>query len=162
MADTETLLAILRTRRVNTLTELRRIERILVPVNQNTISSEVIEPLTNAWLHYVHSNNLLSELRNLTRSYPFSSELLDEAKMMVTADPESGRSWSFAWLGLKKIESKGLVEKYAGALARNPDMWGGKLPSDDKIAMLEEKCKEEWTRAVRQMLRHWETDPVIA
>lgn len=64
MVDTEALIATLRTRRINTLTELRRIERMFVPVNQKSISSEVIELLTMAWLHYVRSNNLLSELRN--------------------------------------------------------------------------------------------------
>jgi hypothetical protein len=40
----------------------------------------VTQPMTAAWAHYVNSNNLLNELRGLTRNYPFSSDLLDEAK----------------------------------------------------------------------------------
>jgi hypothetical protein len=113
--DVKSLLTSLRTHRVNTLTELRRIERILIPatvdintclIDCSTIPNEIVESLASAWLPYVYSNNLLSELRNLTRSYLFSSELLDEAKMLVTADPESGRSWNFAWLVLNKIEDK--------------------------------------------------------
>lgn len=113
--DAKSLVASLRTRRVNTLTELRRIERNLVPANINqsfdnsTIPNEIVEPLASAWLHYVYSNNLLSELRNLTRSCMFSSELLDEAKMLVTTDPESGRSWNFAWLVLNKIENEYVI-----------------------------------------------------
>jgi len=37
--------------------------------------------MTAAWAHYVNSNNLLNELRGLTKNYPFSSDLLDEAKV---------------------------------------------------------------------------------
>jgi hypothetical protein len=114
--DVKTLLTLLRTHRINTLTELRRIERNLIPASINpsldnsTIPNEIVEPLASAWLHYVYSNNLLSELRNLTRSCMFSSERLDEAKMLVTADPDSGRSWNFAWLVLNKIENEyGLI-----------------------------------------------------
>lgn len=180
--DVKTLLNSLRTHRVNTLTELRRIERILIPaditknLDSSTIPNEIIEPLASAWLHYVYSNNLLSELRNLTRSCLFSSELLDEAKMLVTADPESGRSWNFAWLVLNKIENecatfppqhltcsivnllgRELIDKHARDLSTNPDMWGGRSPAADEAKMLEDKCKGEWTWAVRQMLRNWET-----
>jgi hypothetical protein len=46
--------------------------------------------MTAAWAHYVNSNNLLNELRGLTRNYPFSSELLDEAKVSLTG-PNSQR-----------------------------------------------------------------------
>ncbi|CRG86291.1 hypothetical protein PISL3812_03296 [Talaromyces islandicus] len=160
--DVKALLTSLRTHRVNTLIELRRIERILMPtadvVDSSTVPNDIVEPLASAWLHYVYSNNLLSELRNLTRSCLFSSELLDEAKMLVTADPEGSRSWNFAWLVLTKIEDEDLIDKYARDLSTNPDMWGGRSPAANEAKMLEEKCKEEWTRAVRQMLRNWETN----
>lgn len=36
-------------------------------------------------------------------------------------------------------------------------MWGGRSPAADEAKMLEDKCKQEWTWAVRQMLRNWET-----
>jgi hypothetical protein len=54
-----------------------------------------------------------------------------------------------------------LVEKHAKALATNPDMWGGSLPSEEMIALLENKCREDWTRAIRIMLRHWEDEPLF-
>jgi hypothetical protein len=68
-------------------------------------SPEVTELMTSAWLHYVNSNNLLSELRGLTRNYHFSSECLDEAKQLVISDPESLRTWNYCWLILTKIEN---------------------------------------------------------
>ena len=37
--------------------------------------------MTAAWAHYVNSNNMLNQLRGLTKNYPFSSDLLDEAKV---------------------------------------------------------------------------------
>lgn len=62
--------------------------------------------MTSAWAHYVNSNNLLQELRALTRRIPFSSECLDEAKAQVVADPASVRSWNYCWLVLVKIEKE--------------------------------------------------------
>ena len=93
------LLDSLEKHKVNTITELRRIERILAQV----ASHDVTGPMTRAWLHYVDSNNLLSELRGLTRNYPFSSECLDVAKWLVINDPASSRSWNYCWLVLVKI-----------------------------------------------------------
>ena len=90
----------LRTHRVNTITELRRIEKIFAYLD----SAEVTEPMTSAWAHYVNSNNLLNELRGLTKNFPFSSECLDEAKQMVVSDPSSVRSWNYCWLVLVKME----------------------------------------------------------
>ena len=90
----------LRTHRVNTITELRRIEKIFAYLD----SAEVTEPMTSPWAHYVNSNNLLNELRGLTRTYPFSSECLDEAKQLVVRDPSSVRSWNYCWLVLVKME----------------------------------------------------------
>lgn len=96
------LIQSLRTHRVNTITELRRIEKIFAYLD----SAEVTEPMTTAWAHYVNSNNLLNELRGLTRTYPFSSECLDEAKAMVVRDPNSTRSWNYCWLVLVKMEKE--------------------------------------------------------
>ena len=94
------LIQSLRTHRVNTITELRRIEKIFAYLD----SAEVTEPMTSAWRHYVNSNNLLNELRGLTKRIPFSSECLDEAKQLVVNDPNSVRSWNFCWLVLVKME----------------------------------------------------------
>jgi hypothetical protein len=44
--------------------------------------------MTAAWAHYVNSNNLLNELRGLTKNYPFSSDLLDEAKVRASILPD--------------------------------------------------------------------------
>lgn len=100
--DKDQLIKSLRTHRVNTLTELRRIEKVFAYLDQ----SEVCEPMTSAWAHYVNSNNLISELRGLTRNYPFSSECLDEAKWRVIEDPASTRSWNYCWLVLVKIQNE--------------------------------------------------------
>ena len=62
--------------------------------------------MTQAWNYYVTSNNLLNELRGLTRNYPFSSEVLDDAKWRVSSDPESNRSWNYAWLVLVKMRDE--------------------------------------------------------
>lgn len=62
--------------------------------------------MTSAWKYYVDSHNMLSELRGLTPTYPFSSECLDEAKTLVIGDPESARSWNLCWLVLTKIAKK--------------------------------------------------------
>jgi len=62
--------------------------------------------MTQAWTYYVTSNNLLNELRNLTRNYPFSSDMLDDSKWRVSSDPESNRSWNYAWLVLVKIRDE--------------------------------------------------------
>ncbi|RMD43469.1 hypothetical protein DV735_g1659, partial [Chaetothyriales sp. CBS 134920] len=90
----------LRTHRVNTITELRRIEKIFAFLD----SAEVTEPMISAWAHYVNSNNLLNELRGLTKRFPFSSECLDEAKQLVLAEPATVRSWNYCWLVLTKME----------------------------------------------------------
>lgn len=92
--DKDQLIHSLRTHRVNTITELRRIEKIFAYLDSaegefapmNLIENlshtlPVTQPMTAAWAHYVNSNNLLNELRGLTKNYPFSSELLDEAKV---------------------------------------------------------------------------------
>ena len=75
----------LRSRRVNTLTELRRIESVLTTLP--SFSNELIHEVTDSWGYYVSSNNFLNELRGLTRQYPFSNELLEDAKVRVLNDP---------------------------------------------------------------------------
>ncbi|KAL9131964.1 MAG: hypothetical protein Q9217_000244 [Psora testacea] len=154
-ADKEQMLRSLRTHRVNTLTELRRIEKLFASES----SKDVTEAMTTAWAHYVNSNNLLSELRGMTKNYPFSSECLDEAKWQVIGDPRSARSWNYCWLILTKIKSESLIKKHARLLAAKPAMWGGKSPSAANIEKLANACIAEWTRALDGMLRQWSTPP---
>lgn len=92
----------LQTHKVNTITELRRIEKLFAFDDP----AEVEEPLRGAWAYYVDSNNLLSELRGLTKNYPFSSECLDEAKTLVIGNPASACSWNCCWLVLSAIRDK--------------------------------------------------------
>ncbi|KAI9848613.1 MAG: hypothetical protein M1838_000485 [Thelocarpon superellum] len=153
--DRDELIRSLRTHRIKTLTELRRIERLFAAFD----APEYSEPMTTAWAHYVNSNNLLSELRGLTRNYPFSSELLDEAKWMVIEDPASQRSWNFCWLVLTKIQEQQLIFKHAHQQAQKPSMWGGRRPSSHDVAQLADEFIAEWTRAILQLLRHWDTPP---
>jgi hypothetical protein len=94
----------LRDRRVNTLTELRRIERVLVSLP--TFMSEHLRDLEDSFGFYVSSNNFLQELRGISRQYPFSTELLEDAKSRVYHDPTSTRSWNLAWLLLVKIKAE--------------------------------------------------------
>ncbi|KAI9760604.1 MAG: ATP synthase d subunit [Chaenotheca gracillima] len=150
--DKNQLIQSLRTHRVNTLTELRRIERVFAHYDQ----AEVCEPMTNAWAHYVNSNNLLNELRGLTKNYPFSSECLDEAKWKVIEDPASQRSWNYCWLVLSKIRDEQLIVQHAQMMAQRPEMWGNRTPTAAGVSQLAGACINEWTWALNQMLRHWE------
>jgi len=148
----------------NTLTELRRIEKDVITLSQSspTAVSDIAQlqtPMTNAWTAYVNSHNLLSELRGLTRNYPFDNQILDEAKWRVTSDPESNRSWNFAWLVLIKIGNQGLIQQYAAEMAAKPEMWGGREPEKEEEDRLRDILTWEWGEAVRQLLRHWETPP---
>ncbi|EEA26861.1 hypothetical protein PMAA_017750 [Talaromyces marneffei ATCC 18224] len=134
-SNIQSIVDALSSRRINTLTELRRMERILLAAVQPHVTdlreSSLVEVLASTWLNYVQNNNLLSELRNLTRDYPFSSELLDEAKGLVMADPERTQSWNFAWLVLVKID-----EKYAAPYPIN------KLNHDQTVQKLDRQvCK---------------------
>lgn len=96
------MLHTLRSHRVNTLTELRRIEKVLIPIDVSGYSP----PMTDAWNHYVSSNNFFNELRGLTRQYPLSADLLENAKWRVYNDPNSSKSWNFAWLLLMKLKDE--------------------------------------------------------
>lgn len=90
---------------MNTLTELCRIERVAATSSEED-QLTFQGPMTQAWTYYVTSNNLLNELRGLTRNYPFSSGALDDAKWRVSNDPESNRSWNYAWLVLVKMRDE--------------------------------------------------------
>jgi hypothetical protein len=93
----------LRTHRVNTLTELCRIERVAASCESEAEAQAFQEPMTAAWDYYVTSNQLLLELRGLSRNYPVSETLVEEALRLVREDPNSNRSWNLAWLCLVKI-----------------------------------------------------------
>ncbi|KAA8911689.1 hypothetical protein FN846DRAFT_935276 [Sphaerosporella brunnea] len=149
----------LRSRRVNTLTELRRIERILASLPN--FASEHIHDLTESFGFYVSSNNLLQELRGISRQYPFSTELLEDAKARVYHDPNSIRSWNLAWLLLVKIKADQMIPDYAHRTSRQPAMWGGVVPDPRHAAELASVLIQEWTRAVDQLLRHWPTPPTL-
>lgn len=182
------LIRSLQTHKVNTLTELRRIEKIF----EGASSAETVEPMNSAWSHYVNSNQLLSELRSLTKNYPFSSECLDEAKWRVVEDSANNRSRNYCWLVLSKIRKEyvtflshlffssfpcdfsdffflsaflfffnsGLIAKHARTLAAKPAMWGGRTPTAAGVEKLAIACVAEWTRALDQMLRNWASPPV--
>lgn len=99
----QSLIKSLETRRVNTLTELCRIERVAVECDDEQDTLAFQEPMTNAWRYYVTSNQLLIELRGLTPNYPFNGDVVSDALTLVTNDPDSNQSWNLAWLCLCKI-----------------------------------------------------------
>ncbi|KAF2116944.1 hypothetical protein BDV96DRAFT_39122 [Lophiotrema nucula] len=146
----------LNSHQITTLVELRRIEKAFATLG----SPDVTEPMTAAWSYYVNSHGLLTELRGLTKNYPFSSECLEEAKRRVYTDPQSNRSWNFCWLVLSKIQNDQLLPYYGRYQAAQPAMWGGRTPSDDDVSKLTNAFVAEWNWAVSQMLRHWDQAPI--
>ncbi|TEY43192.1 hypothetical protein BOTCAL_0375g00080 [Botryotinia calthae] len=148
----------LNTHRVNTLTELCRIERLAAASNEEKLLL-IRDPLTTAWTYYVTSHNLLNELRNLTPNYTFSNDLLDDAKWRVGSDSNSDRSWNYAWLILIKIYDDGMIQTHAEIEAVKPEMWGGQYPEAEEAAQLTACFVCEWQEALDRMLRHWETPP---
>ncbi|KAL9027237.1 MAG: hypothetical protein Q9196_004210 [Gyalolechia fulgens] len=100
-ADKDRLIRSLRSHNINTLPELRRIERIFAVLN----APDTLEPMRNAWIYYVNSNSLLNELRGLTKNYPFSSECLDEAKARVSGGSAGGNG-NYCWKVLKFVQSQ--------------------------------------------------------
>lgn len=86
---------------INTLTELVRAERIAATCDESDAVA-IQGPMTEAWSYYVSSNQFLTELRGLTRNYPFCGDIVTDAQMRVRSDPESNRSWNMAWLCLQK------------------------------------------------------------
>ncbi|KAH6604419.1 hypothetical protein Trco_007865 [Trichoderma cornu-damae] len=149
----------LNTHRINTLTELCRIERIAATCDSEADARAFQQPMTWAWTHYVSSNQLLTELRGLTRSYPLSAEIVAEAHRRVRSDPESNRSWNLAWLCLTRMRDDGLVRVFSDAEARRPEMWGGQGPSEKMVQQLATCFEDEWRAAIETMLRHWATPP---
>ncbi|USP80680.1 hypothetical protein yc1106_07954 [Curvularia clavata] len=102
IAEKDKYIQALRTHQINTIVELRRIEQAFAVLGTPDCS----ESMTQAWSYYVDSHGLLTELRGLTRNYPFSSDCLDEAKRRVYTDPASNRSWNLCWLVLSKIQNE--------------------------------------------------------
>ncbi|KAI9696689.1 MAG: hypothetical protein M1820_008063 [Bogoriella megaspora] len=154
-AEKEQLITSLRTRRINTLLELRRVEKLFAQIG----TPDLTEPMTIAWQYYVNSNQLLNELRSLTKNYPFSSSCLDDAKQRVYSDPNSNRSWNYCWLVLIKIHNDGLVRAHAEAQAALPAMWGNRRPEPEEVARLANAFTTEWSWALGQMLRNWDVPP---
>ncbi|KAF2499388.1 hypothetical protein BU16DRAFT_454305 [Lophium mytilinum] len=154
-AEKDQLISALRARRINTLLELRRIEKAFALLG----SPDVTEPMTSAWSYYVNSHNLLTELRALTKNYPFSAEVLEEAKRRVYSDPNSNRSWNFCWLVLSKVQTDGLIPYYAQYQASQPTMWGNRQPTSESVAQLTNAFVAEWNWALGHMLRNWEQPP---
>ncbi|EUC48516.1 hypothetical protein COCMIDRAFT_33998 [Bipolaris oryzae ATCC 44560] len=154
-AEKEKYIQALRAHRVNTIVELRRIEKAFAVLG----TSDCSEAMTSAWSYYVDSHSLLTELRGLTRNYPFSSDCLDEAKRRVYIDPASNRSWNLCWLVLSKIQADQLIPYYARYQATQPAMWGGHAPTAEQVMQLMEAFVNEWNWAVTQMLRHWVQPP---
>ncbi|KAI4123766.1 MAG: hypothetical protein LQ338_005115 [Usnochroma carphineum] len=146
--DKDRLIRSLRSHTINTLPELRRIERIFSALN----APDTAEPMKNAWIYFVDSNSLLNELRGLTRNYPFSSECLDEAKARVSR----GGGGNLCWRVLKFVRDQSLIPRHARLLAAKPAMWGGKAPSAADVEQLAAACTNEWTRALTTLLRHWD------
>ncbi|KAL0764938.1 hypothetical protein CaCOL14_012744 [Colletotrichum acutatum] len=153
------LIESLETHRVNTLTELCRIERVAATCENEEDALAFQGPMTAAWDYYVNSNQFLTELRGLTRSYPLCSDLLYDAHVRVRNDPNSNKSWNLAWLCLVKIQEDDLVSGYAALEATKPEMWGGREPSTDEAAQLGACFEYEWNKAVDTMLRHWSVPP---
>ncbi|KAL8974379.1 MAG: hypothetical protein Q9197_001374 [Variospora fuerteventurae] len=151
-ADKDRLIHSLRTHTINTLPELRRIERIFSALN----APDTAVPMQNAWIYYVDSHNLLNELRGLTRDYPFSSECLDEAKARVPRNGNGGGN--YCWKVLKWVKDQSLIPRHARLLAAKPAMWGGKKPSAADVQKLATMCTNEWTRALTTLLRHWDAN----
>ncbi|KAF2131160.1 hypothetical protein P153DRAFT_374929 [Dothidotthia symphoricarpi CBS 119687] len=155
MIEKEQYIQVLRSHQVNTVVELRRIEKVFAVLG----TPDVSEPMTAAWSYYVTYHSLLTELRALTKNYPFSSECLEEAKRRVYTDPASNRSWNLCWLVLNKIETDQLIPHYACHQASQRSMWGGCTPSPDQVTLLTNAFVVEWNWAMGQMLRHWEQPP---
>ncbi|KAK2606269.1 hypothetical protein QQS21_003317 [Conoideocrella luteorostrata] len=157
--STAQLIEALNSHRINTLTELVRIERIAAACTSPSEAQAFQSPMTAAWIHYVTSHQLTTELRNLTPNYPLTADVMREAYSRVRSDPAANRSWNLAWLCLMKVKDDGLIAVYATLEAMKPEMWGGKSPSPEDISQLAACFEAEWSAAVDRMLRHWSTPP---
>ncbi|CAI6262486.1 unnamed protein product [Periconia digitata] len=162
-AEKQQLLHSLSTHKVNTINELRRIERAFAVLGDE----ECAVAMTAAWSYYVNSNSLLAELRALSRDYPFSVECLEEAKRRVYTDPASNRSWNLCWLILQKIRTDNLIPYFSHLQASQPAMWASSTPggyghghslrvSEEQVGRLAQAFVREWESAVGILLRGWE------
>ncbi|KAI0142027.1 hypothetical protein BJ166DRAFT_597395 [Pestalotiopsis sp. NC0098] len=149
------LIESLRTHRVNTLTELRRIEKVAAACDDEADAAAFQEPMTAAWSYYVSGGQFLVELRGLTPNYPMGADVLSDAVRRVRSDPGSNRSWNMAWLCLVKIRDDGLIPHYSNVEAWKREMWGGRDPTQEEADQLGACFEWEWMRAVESMLRHW-------
>ncbi|KAK8132291.1 hypothetical protein PG999_000464 [Apiospora kogelbergensis] len=177
----------LETHRVNTLTELCRIERVAAACENEEDSRAFQTPMTQAWSYYVTtSQQFLTELRGLSPNYPFCAELVSEARRRVLEDPESNRSWNLAWLCLTKMQDEyvprhartktlrisvwlyytdymnqhsGLVQFYASSESWRKEMWQDRSPTEEEADQLAQCFEYEWAQAVDTMLRHWPNSP---
>ncbi|KAI0475743.1 hypothetical protein GGR56DRAFT_674273 [Xylariaceae sp. FL0804] len=161
VASVPQLIESLQTHRVNTLTELCRIERVAAECEDEEDARAFQAPMTAAWEYYVASNQFLTELRGLTRDYPISGEVVEEALHLVRNDPESNRSWNLAWLCLVKMRDGGLLSAFAQSEAWRREMWGGRDPTEDEADQLARCFEYEWIQAVTNMLRHWASHRII-
>ncbi|KAL8866539.1 MAG: hypothetical protein Q9174_006245, partial [Haloplaca sp. 1 TL-2023] len=146
------LLRSLRAHNINTLSELRRIERLFSALN----APDTEQPMREAWTYYVDSNTLLNELRGLTKTYPFGEGCLDEAKNRVNGNGGNGSQGGKCFKVLKEIREKNLIPHHARLLAAKPAMWGNRTPTATEIDKLTSVLTTEWTRALGMLLRHWE------
>ncbi|KAG9251388.1 uncharacterized protein F5Z01DRAFT_663398 [Emericellopsis atlantica] len=157
------LIRLLESGQMNTLTDLCRLERTAVAVEEEVDSKALQEPVTAAWRYYVNSNQFLIELRRLTPTFPFSGELVAEAYRRVMNDPETRtRSWNQAWLLLVKMKEDGLLMGYASTEAHKQEMWGDMIPSPEQLASLATDVERAWSRAVEIMLRNWPIAPTYS
>ncbi|MCJ1308481.1 hypothetical protein MMC25_002134 [Agyrium rufum] len=153
--EQQKLITALREHRLNNILELCRIENVLM--NSDGELLDLVEPLADAWSYYVGSHSLLNELRGLTRSFPFSSECLDEAKWLVDHDTQmGGGTQNYCLAVLMKIREESLVRKHAYIQTVAPEMWGGRSPSQSALNQLAERFIESWTDAVNRLLQYWE------
>ncbi|KAK4199161.1 hypothetical protein QBC40DRAFT_176942 [Triangularia verruculosa] len=151
----------LRTHRINTLTDLCRVERLSAGAKEEADQLAFQEPLTSAWVYYVESNQMLSELRGLTPNYAFCGDMLTYAQDLVRNDPQSNRSWNFAWMVLEKIREEDLIPTYAAIEAAKPEMWGAIVPNEQQIQELAACFTQDWSFAITWMLQHWAVAPPV-
>ena len=52
-----------------------------------------------------------------------------------------------------------LIPYYAASEAARPEMWGGRLPSEEEADQLAACFTYEWEMALQNMLRHWQVAP---
>jgi hypothetical protein len=52
-----------------------------------------------------------------------------------------------------------MIQAYAASEAAKPEMWGGRVPDSLEARQLADCFEYEWTEALEQMLRHWQSPP---